>query len=98
MSLPLLLRPAARLEFDEAADWYDRRSPGLGAKFIRQVEQALDRISAQPDSYPIVHNDTRVILVKKYPYAVYYRAEPAQMVVLAIIHTARNPKIWQSRS
>lgn len=98
MSLPLIVRPAARLEFDEAAEWYERRSAGLGAKFIRQVQQALDRISASPESYPVIHHDMRVTLVKKFPNAVYYRAETVQVVVLAIIHTARNSSIWQGRS
>src|SRR5207249_2679149 len=32
MNLPVVLRRQARLEYDEAADWYESRRPGLGAK------------------------------------------------------------------
>jgi plasmid stabilization system protein ParE len=52
----------------------------------------------QPHLYAEVHNDIREALVDRFPYAVYYRVEPAQVVVVAIVHTARDPAIWQSRN
>lgn len=32
MSIPVVFRRAARAEFDDAADWYEQRQSGLGAK------------------------------------------------------------------
>jgi toxin ParE1/3/4 len=98
MSRSLVLRSVAKFEFDEATDWYEQRRVGLGAKFVAQVQRVLDRISEFPESYPIVHGDIHETLVKRFPYAVYYRAEPTQVVVLAIIHTARNPATGQRRT
>ncbi len=33
-------------------------------------------------------------LVSRFPYAVFYRAESKRVVVLAVLHTARDPSIW----
>jgi plasmid stabilization system protein ParE len=39
----------------------------------------------------------RRALVRRFPYAVYYVAEPDQISILAVIHTRRHPHRWQSR-
>lgn len=51
MSLPISFRRAARFEFDEAADWYEHRQSGRGAKFTAAVHAALDQIVDQPESH-----------------------------------------------
>jgi len=98
MSLRIVFRLAARLEFDEAADWYEQRRPGRGVKFTSAVREALERIRAQPDFYAKVFEDVREALVSGYPYCVYYRVEQERVVVLSVFHTARDPSVWQSRT
>jgi plasmid stabilization system protein ParE len=95
--MPVVFRHGARNEFDAAADWYEQRRPGRGAKFTAAVQTVLDRIAEQPDFYPQVFEDVREALVKKYPYCVYYRVESNQVVILAVFHTARDPSTWQRR-
>ncbi len=34
MTLPVIFRRQARLEFDEAADWYEQERAGLGSQFL----------------------------------------------------------------
>jgi plasmid stabilization system protein ParE len=97
VSLPIVFRRAARIEFDEAADWYEQRRAGRGAKFSTAVRTVLDRIADQPEFYAQVYEDVREALVTGYPYCVYYRVEGAQVRVLAVFHTARDPSVWQSR-
>ncbi|MEG4243510.1 type II toxin-antitoxin system RelE/ParE family toxin [Microcoleus sp. MON2_D6] len=97
MSLSIVLRPAAQEEFDEAVDWYEQQSAGLGVEFLNRVEEALDRISATPEACSIVFQEMRRIVVRKFPYLIFYRVEPEQIVVLAIFHSKREPKTWQSR-
>lgn len=97
VSLPIVFRRVARLEFDEAGDWYESRRPGLGESFAAAVQAVLDRIAAQPEFYAFVEGDAREAAVRGYPYCVYYRVEPGRVVVLAIFHTSRDPAIWQAR-
>jgi plasmid stabilization system protein ParE len=98
MSLPVVFRRAARVEFDDAADWYEQQRAGLGAAFTAAVQRVLDQIAAQPDFYAKVTRSVREALVPGYPYCVYFYEEPSQVVILSVFHTARDPSIWQART
>jgi plasmid stabilization system protein ParE len=36
-------------------------------------------------------------LLERFPYGLYYRAEGDDVVVVAYMHAARNPRRWRSR-
>jgi plasmid stabilization system protein ParE len=40
------------------------------------------------------HGEVRRAVVSRFPYAVFYRIEPKRVVVLAVLHMARDPKVW----
>lgn len=46
--------PEARLEYREAATFYDSRRPGLGAAFTLEVEATIERIMEAPDRWPVI--------------------------------------------
>ena len=98
MSLPLALRPEAQAEFDHAVDWYEERRVGLGAEFIEHVEQILKQICATPERFPRVFRDVRQAVVRRFPYAVYYKVEGSKIVVIAVFHGKRDPSIWRERT
>lgn len=98
MSRTLILTRVARREFDEAADWYDEQRDGLGTRFIMEVNNVLDRLRANAEQYAVLHENLREALVHEFPFAVYYRIEDTRIVVVAVIHTARDPGIWMSRA
>ncbi len=54
--------------------------------------------SAQPDRYPIVARDVREAPVPRFPYCIYYRVKLDRVVVIAVVHTARDPSVWQGRA
>lgn len=97
MNRSILFRHVARTEFDAAADWYEHRRRGLGAKFTVAVRRVLDRASTQPDFHPEVWRNVREALVRGFPYCIYYREEQEHLLVLAVFHTSRDPSIWRSR-
>lgn len=98
MSLSIVFRRQARREFDEAADWYEQRSAGLGARFTIAVERVLDQATGNPGRYAVVLEGMREGLVQRFPYCVYFREERDKIVMFAIFHASRNPAIWQSRA
>jgi len=98
MSLPIVLRREARAEFDQAIDWYERRKAGLGIEFADRVQAALDRISATPEAQLVVYRDARKALVRQFPYSIIYRIRADRVVVLAVFHNKRSPKVWKARS
>jgi hypothetical protein len=46
---------AAELELNEAADYYDLESPGLGSVFLDEVDRALAQVTEFPDAATPVH-------------------------------------------
>ena len=98
MGTPVVLKRLALAEFDDAVDWFDRRRAGAGTAFAAALRDVLAQIGAQPDRYPEVHADIREAPVARYLYAVYYRPEPARVVVIAEYHTSRDPSGWQGRA
>ena len=97
MSLPIVFRLEAQTEFDEAFDWYEQQQAGLGVDFLSCVAEVLERINSMPESCAVVFQDVRRAIVKKFPYSVLYQIEVDQIVVLAVFHSKRDPKIWQAR-
>lgn len=98
MSRAVILRRQARIEYDEAADWYDARSPGLGLRFEAAFQEVLDSASTSPERHPRVFGEVHEALVHGFPYCVYFTESRGRILVIAVFHTARNPSIWQSRS
>ncbi len=61
MKLPVVLREAAEIEFDEAFDWYDVQRIGLGAEFAAEVQKVFDRLATNPLIHQRVFADIRIL-------------------------------------
>lgn len=95
---PVIFRPAARDELDEAFRWYEEREPGLGAAFLEAVERSLTGIAASSGHYPIIHRTLRRALLGRFPYGVYFLEEEERIVVIGVLHAARDPRTWRRRT
>lgn len=98
MTLAVVFRRAARAEFDEAALWYEERRSGLGAQFVAEANRVVQGAAEQPQRYAVMYRDIRCIRVRRFPYSVFYRVEPRRLVVLAVFHARRDPRVWQQRA
>jgi len=98
VSAAVYVRPKARDDIEQASTWYERQRPGLGDNFLEQVLDALDRIAENPETYPVVHRQTRRAVLRRFPFGVFYRVEVDAIVVIAIMHGSRDPRAWQRRS
>ena len=89
--------PAAQLEIDEAADFYDLEGPGLGSVFLDAVERSLKQVSEFPHASPITIKHVRKKLVSGFPYAAMYSEIGGAILVLALAHHSRRPFYWRGR-
>lgn len=96
--MQLLVRPAAAADIDDAFLWYEQQRPGLGADFLRTVDNALAAIQRSPQLHAVIHRNTQRALLRRFPYGIYYRIYPDSIVVVACMHGRRDPKRWQSRA
>lgn len=91
------LHPEAAAEYTAQRRWYESKREGLGADFERCVESALKNALRSPELYPVVHRDVRRVLVRRFPFGIFYRPTDDGITVIAIFNCARAPKIWKSR-
>ena len=96
MKLPIL-RPAAAADVEGAFRWYEDQRPGLGEEFLGAVQAGLELVAAHPLAAPIVHRDTRRLLLRRFPYGVFYRLVEDDIVVVGVLHAKRHPRVWRGR-
>ncbi|MGH2669090.1 MAG: type II toxin-antitoxin system RelE/ParE family toxin [Burkholderiales bacterium] len=89
---------AARIEFLAEVVYYNEAQRGLGERFAAAVEQAAARAVAFPLSGSLSRSNTRRVIVKGFPFSIFYRLEPDGIVIFALAHHARRPYYWQSRT
>ena len=88
MSRRLVLRVQAETDIDEAASRYETERAGLGV---------LERIEENPFQFPIVHQETRRGMLRRFPYGVFFTVDDEEILVLTIVHLHRHPDTWKRR-
>jgi len=81
----------------DAARYYELQAPGLGQDFLDKVELALQDLVNSSERWPIVQDDIRRRLIRRFPYSLLYRIDPDEVVILAVMHQRRHPSYWLSR-
>jgi plasmid stabilization system protein ParE len=93
----IAFRAAARADIDAAVFWYEERQAGLARQFLAEVDRCLALAAEHPLRCAIRHRDIRCTPVRRFPYLIYFVAEPDCIVVLAVFHVRRDPIIWRAR-
>ena len=94
----LVSDPQSDIDIEAAFRWYENEQTGLGLEFLDELRAVYDRIVDGPFKYLQLLSNTRRALLKRFPYAVYFVVEDEIIVVLAVLHTSRDPAEWQRRS
>ena len=97
MSSALSIHAAAETEINEAADYYDLESSGLGGVFLDEVERALAQVTDFPDAAAPVRAGVHRRLLRKFPYALLYSLRADEIRILAVAHQKRRPFYWHGR-
>ena len=87
----------AEAELQDAAAWYDERSPGLGNRFVRAVRTRIGDIADAPQRWPLAAG-TRRVLLGRFPYVLVYReVSEHEIEIVAVAHLHRRPGYWSPR-
>lgn len=84
-------------DIDDAFLWYEAQRQGLGHEFLAAADTLVNAVAEHPLRYPLVRRNTRRALLRRFPYAVYFRIYGDIVVVVACMHGRRNPRRWQGR-
>lgn len=93
----LIYHPDAEAELIEAARFYEGRVSTLGAQFLDAVDEAIGAIQDAPDRPGVIASNVRRYLLRRFPYAIYYRVRLDEIRVLAFKHHSRHPDYWRYR-
>ena len=89
--------PTVELEVEAAFEWYEGEEPGLGFEFLEELRALYQRILDHPFGYKDLRSGIRRALTRRFPYAIYFSVEADAIIILAVLHTARDPVEWQRR-
>jgi toxin ParE1/3/4 len=77
--------------------WYLERSQLAAARFVIEVDRALELIVSSPDRWPSGAYATQKFVLRRFPFVVVYRDKETVVQVLAIAHGRRRPGYWKTR-
>jgi toxin ParE1/3/4 len=91
-----LLRSAER-DIIAGMTWYRTREPGLELEFVSEIDNALNRVSKRPAHDAKRINEYRAVLVRRFPYTIYYRLAGAEIRITAVLHQRRGERARDRR-
>lgn len=89
--------PEADAELTEARQWYSHQRKDLDLEFMQCIDDALTRVVKNPYFFPIVYQNLRRAVVRRFPFALFYEVGPEELEIIAVFHSRRDPEIWKAR-
>jgi toxin ParE1/3/4 len=86
----VVIRPQAEADLREARNWYENQRVGLGEQFVAQTGTTIQRLLQDPELHPDYYRGFRRIMMRRFPYKLFYRLEGNQIIVFRILHARRD--------
>lgn len=81
----------------DVADFYENQEPGLGNRFLDDMDRGLCSITKKTNAWPIISDSIRKKVLNRFPYSILYRVKKSTIFILAVMHHRRLPKYWKNR-
>ena len=90
MKWRVIIRPNAEADVREAWAWYESQRAGLGDELLIEIRAAIRRLETGPENRPFYYRDFRRLLVRRFPYKLFYRVDRDRVIVFRILHAKRE--------
>lgn len=90
MKLRLVIRPQAEADLRDAQEWYENQRVGLGREFLAQTGITIRHLLRDPNLHPDYYRGFRRVLMRRFPYKMFYRLEGNQIIVFRVLHAHRD--------
>lgn len=99
MRYQVVLTPVAQDDFMQSLEWYSEQQVGLEERFHAAVADTIELLAKNPRLFAERRKSVRMAVLQKFPFLIFYKIEEShqRIIVLAILHQSRNPKIWLKR-
>jgi len=92
MTYALRFLPQVETDVRNGRRWYEDKAPGLGEEFLRVFYACCEELTRSPQVYARVHRDFHRRLLRRFPYAIYFRIQGDLVLVFGLFHCARDPR------
>ena len=92
----LLVLDQAKQDLVDGYWFYEKQGPGLGDYFLDSAYAEIDSLLIHSGIHRIVAGFYR-LLVRRFPFAVYYAIAENTVVVWAVVDCRRSPKIIRGK-
>lgn len=89
--------PEAETELEAAALYLENEVEGLGDRFLDEYLRTLALIQQHPATYRKIFRDVRKLNLRDFRYGVLYRFNGYSLLIVAVMHLAREPDYWKRR-
>jgi plasmid stabilization system protein ParE len=93
----LTFKPEVYDDIKTAYDWYEAQRAGLGEDFLLTLEEFYVKITRNPKLYQDIYKSVKRKLVRRFPYGIFFVLLEDMIIVLAVLHTKREPQEWHGR-
>ena len=93
----LILLLQADHDIQAAFDRYEAYQPGRGEHFLRQLDVALTLLRCHPELARVYAGPYRRLLVREFPFGIFYAREGKRIVVAAVLDLRQNPRTIRRR-
>jgi plasmid stabilization system protein ParE len=95
--IPIEISAAARIDYEDAWEWYFRQNSEAAESFEAAFQAALTRIEEGPHRLPFIDRSRQYCLMPRFPYQLIYRVKEGHVRVIAVAHAKRRPNFWRRR-
>jgi toxin ParE1/3/4 len=93
VSCRIIVRPKAEADLLEAAKWYDAQRATLGEQFLGEISRAFRRLETSPECHPSYYQGFRRLLIRRFPFKVFYRIEGNDVIIVRVLHAKRDHRL-----
>ena len=80
----------AENELEDALYFYDLISTKIGDLFLNQINECIESILLNPETYKLEFDVYRQAVVKKFPFVIIYTKIDSTILISAIFHISKN--------
>lgn len=88
----LILLLQADQDIQTAFNRYEEFQDGRGEIFLRHLDAALALLRRHPEIGPSYSGQYRRMLIRDFPYGIFYTIQPKRIVVSAVVDLRQNPE------
>ena len=90
--MELILLQQADVDIQAAFDRHEHYQEGRGEVFMRHLDAAFTLLRRNPEMAPPYAGPYRRMLVRDFPYGIFYSVQPSRLIVVAVMDPRRDPE------